>query len=75
MNRLVAEALSIFLDVCRRPDTADPDEWAAAVRSRVLVGMGVMDLQPNEDDTESAIALAFFATAIAASMALTAAVL
>ena len=45
------------------------------MRSRVLVGMGVMDLQPNEDDTESAIALAFFATAIAASMALTAAVL
>lgn len=49
VNRLVAESFSIFLDVCRRPDAVSPNEWAASVRSLVLSGMGVMDLQPNGD--------------------------
>ena len=74
VNRLVASNFAAFLDVCRRPDRADPEDWAALVRRRVLpgTGAGVMDIQPNEDDSDGVVALGFFFLAFSGSLALTA---
>lgn len=74
VNRLVASNFAAFLDVCRRPEHVDPDDWAGLVRRRVLpgTGAGVMDIQPNEDDSEGIVAIAFFFLAVSGSLALTA---
>ena len=58
----------------RRPETADPDEWADAVRQKVLVGNGngVMDLTPNENEGEAGIILGFVGVAMLMSAFITA---
>ena len=63
-NRRVAQELSEWLDVSRRPPSIDYDEWASIVRQRVLTsvpGAGPLDVDPNEDDGEGVIVLAFSA--------------
>ncbi|KAL1530515.1 hypothetical protein AB1Y20_001416 [Prymnesium parvum] len=63
LNRRCAQDCALFLDVCRRPDSVDPDDWAARVRSRVLArvpGAGVLDVEPG-DDAEGAFAIGAFA--------------
>ena len=56
-----------YLDVARRPDDVDPDEWAASVRARVLAGVpgaGVLDVEPMDPEDggrEPAVALVAFA--------------
>lgn len=52
LNRRVAQELAAFLDVCRRPEDIDPDDWAATVRTSCLSGVpgaGVLDVDPSED--------------------------
>jgi len=67
-NRRVAQELAEWLDVSRRPSSKDYDEWASIVRQRVLAnvpGAGPLDVDPNEDDTEGVIVLAFSAFCVA----------
>ena len=71
-NRRVAADAAIFLDF-RRPSSADPDDWAAAVASRVLArtpGAGSLDIEPLEDDAEAAVALGGFAAITAVALAI-----
>lgn len=58
----------------RRPETADPDEWANEVTQKVLVGNGngVMDLTPNENEGEAGIILSFVGVAMIMSAFITA---
>ena len=68
-NRLCATDAAAFLDVCRRPSTDDPDEWAARTRERVLVGVpgaGTLDIDPAEDPDEERLA-AFVLLCVAAA--------
>ena len=68
-NRLCATDAAAFLDVCRRPSTDDPDEWAARTRERVLVGVpgaGTLDIDPTEDPDEERLA-AFVLLCVAAA--------
>lgn len=47
----------------RRPRNVDREEWASQVRQRIISdvrGAGALDVDPNEDDSEGAIALLFF---------------
>jgi hypothetical protein len=71
-NRIVAQDAAAFCDVCRRPGTVDPDEWAAQVRAAALAGVpgtGALDIVPSEDGgEEGAIALATFALVAAAAV-------
>ena len=63
LNRKCAADVAMFLDM-RRPSAVDPDEWAATVRSRVLVGVpgaGTLDIEPMDDEREGSVALAAFA--------------
>ena len=74
-NRLSATSLATFLDVCRRPDDVAPEAWEKAVRERALDGVSgtaFVDIQPNESDSEGAIALLFFGVLSALSLTLTA---
>lgn len=74
-NRRSAQDIAEFLDVARRPNDHDPDEWAAEVRSRVLAGVpgaGVLDVEPNEDESEAPLALAIFGMLTAAGLAISA---
>ena len=67
-NRRVGQELAEWLDVSRRPSSKDYDEWASIVRQRVLAnvpGAGPLDVDPNEDDTEGVIVLAFSAFCVA----------
>lgn len=68
-SRRVAQDLAEFLDVARRPDDADPDEWAGAVRERVLSnvpGAGPLDIEPlDTSNSFDAAAPAAFLTACA----------
>lgn len=69
-NRKSAQNLAEFLDVARRPDNIDPDEWAGTVAS-LLVGVpgaGAFDIEPLEDERESSVALAIFALVSAAGL-------
>ena len=67
LNRRAAQDVAEYLDVARRPDDVDPDEWAASVRARVLAGVpgaGVLDVEPMDPEDggrEPAVALAAFA--------------
>ena len=52
-NRKVAEELSSWLDVSRRPPRIKEDEWASSVRYRILSTVpnsGVLDIDPNEEE-------------------------
>lgn len=74
LNRRSAQDCAEFLDVCRRPENLDPDEWGAQVRSRVLAsvpGAGVLDIEPG-DPSEGLFALVGFALSIMAAASLTA---
>ena len=67
-NRRVAQELAEWVDVSRRPPSKDYDEWASIVRQRILInvpGAGPLDVDPNEDDTEGVIVLAFSAFCVA----------
>jgi len=70
-NRRVAQELASWLDVSRRPENIDEDEWAAAVRERVLVGVpgaGPLDVDPNEEN-EGAVAVLIFGVICVAALA------
>ena len=67
-NRRVAQELAEWVDASRRPPSKDYDEWASIVRQRVLTnvpGAGPLDVDPNEDDREGVIVLAFSAFCVA----------
>lgn len=71
LNRKVAQDLAEWLDVSRRLDRTDPEDWASRVRSRVLAGVPnalPLDLDPNEDEAEGALALVLFGTICAAAL-------
>ena len=75
LNRRVAQEFSAWLDVSRRPDECgiNGDEWAGMVRQRILVGVpgtGSLDVDPNEDDGEGAVALLIFGAFCSAALAL-----
>jgi len=75
LNRRVAQELASWLDVSRRPDECgiSEEEWANMVRERVLLGVpgaGSLDIDPNEDDGESAIALLIFGAICSAALIL-----
>ena len=62
-NRRVAQELASWLDVSPRPRNVDREEWASQVRQRIFSGVrgaGALDVDPNEDDSEGAIALLIF---------------
>ena len=66
-NRRVAQELAEWLDVSRRPPNIDYDEWASIVRERILSGVpgtGALDIDPNEDENEGAVVLAFFSVIV-----------
>lgn len=70
LNRKVAQELAAWLDVCRRPEDVDADEWAAAVRSRCLSGVpgaGVLDVDPIEDGPASVAAFGLLSAALLAA--------
>ena len=75
LNRRVAQEFSAWLDVSRRPDECGikEDEWAGMVRQRILVGVpgtSSLDVDPNEDDGEGAVALLIFGAFCSAALAL-----
>ncbi|EOD33913.1 hypothetical protein EMIHUDRAFT_423574 [Emiliania huxleyi CCMP1516] len=77
-NRRAAENIAEFLDVARRPDGSEPEEWAAAVRARVLSGVpgaGALHLEPSEDPSEGVFALGCFALVAACAVRLSAGVI
>jgi len=62
-NRRVAQELASWIDVSRRSPNFDVDNWAGMVRKRILSsvpGAGALDFDPNENDSEGAIALVLF---------------
>ena len=78
LNRRAAQDLAEYLDVARRPDETDPDEWAATVRARVLSGVpgaGTLDLEPSTDPGEAPAALAAFALIAAVAVYVSAGVI
>ena len=74
LNRRVAQEFASWLDV-RRPDECgiNEDEWAGMVRERILLGVpgaGALDVDPNEDDGEGAMALLIFGAFCSIALAL-----
>ena len=52
-NRKVAEELSSWLDVSRRPPRINEEQWASSVRYRILSSVpnsGALDIDPNEKE-------------------------
>lgn len=69
-NRKVAQELVSWLDVSRRPPNQTEEDWAVLLQNRILSGVpnsGALDVDPNEDDTESILAIGFILLAFAAS--------
>ncbi|KAL7528647.1 hypothetical protein ACHAXR_002548 [Thalassiosira sp. AJA248-18] len=77
-NRRVAQELAMWIDVSRRPPSGelgitDADEWAGIVQQRILtgvVGAGMLDVDPNEDDSEGVVALLIFGVVTLAVIAI-----
>lgn len=73
-NRKTAQEFASWLDVSRKPKGKSREDWEGIVRSRVLnnvVGTGVLDIDPNEDDQEGASAILVFGGMLILSLVFT----
>lgn len=73
-NRKTAQEFASWLDVSRKPKGKSREDWEGIIRSRVLnnvVGTGVLDIDPNEDDQEGASAILVFGGMLILSLVFT----